>query len=85
MPGMNAVELIKSTREFLKRKGLTEEDMPTFAFRGKQFWELPPEKVAEVFKLGVKSRDIVEQVAKKSDIESYFKKIGYFYRQLADD
>lgn len=33
MPGMNGVELIKWTREFLQSHGLDEEAMPRFAFR----------------------------------------------------
>jgi CheY-like chemotaxis protein len=33
MPGMDGVELIKWTREYLKKKRVEPEDMPHFAFR----------------------------------------------------
>jgi hypothetical protein len=85
MPGMNGVDLIKWTQAFMKSKNVSEDDMPHFAFRGQQFWDLPPEKVREIFELGVKSRDIIEKVINKQQVESYFKQIGYYYRQLADD
>lgn len=82
---MNGIELIKWTQKFLKGKGVSSEDMPVFAFRGQTFWDLPPEKVREIFELGVKSRDIIEKVIKRQEVERYFKQIGYYYRQLADE
>lgn len=85
MPGMNGVELIKWTKTFFSSKGVPDEELPRFAFRGQQFWDLPPEKVREIFELGVKSRDIIEKVIKRQEVESYFKQIGYYYRQLADE
>jgi hypothetical protein len=33
MPGMNGIELIKWTRDYLKSKGVKPEDFPKFAFR----------------------------------------------------
>ena len=33
MPGMDGVELIKWTRDYLKKKRVAPEDMPHFAFR----------------------------------------------------
>ena len=33
MPGVDGVELIKWTREYLKKKRVAPEDMPHFAFR----------------------------------------------------
>jgi hypothetical protein len=84
MPGLNGVELIKWTQEYLRQQGVDSDDMPHFAFRAQQFWELPPETIREVFDLGVKSEDVIEKVIKKEQIERYFKRIRYFYRQLAD-
>ena len=84
MPGMDGVELIKWTRDYLKKKRVAPEDMPHFAFRAQQFWELPPDQIREVFDLGVKSEDVIEKLVKREQIERYFKRINYFYRQLAD-
>lgn len=84
MPGLTGVELIKWTREYLRKKGTLPEDMPSFAFRAQQFWELPPDEIREVFDLGIKSEDVIEKVVKKEQIERYFKRIGYYYRHLAD-
>ena len=84
MPGMDGVELIKWTRDYLKKKRVAPEDMPHFAFRAQQFWELPPDQIREVFDLGVKSEDVIEKLVKRDQIERYFKRINYFYRQLAD-
>jgi hypothetical protein len=58
--------------------------MPHFAFRAQQFWELAPEQIKEIFDLGVKSEDVIEKLLKREQIERYFKRINYFYRQLAD-
>ena len=33
MPGLNGVELIKWTKEYLSEQGVPPEDMPKFAFR----------------------------------------------------
>ena len=82
---MGAVELIKWTHEYLKEKGVSDDNMPHFAFRAQQFWDLSPEKIKEVFELGIKSEDILEKVTKAKQIERYFKKINYFYRSLADE
>jgi CheY-like chemotaxis protein len=42
MPGMNGIELIKWIKFYLNSKGVAPEDMPKFAFRAQQFWELSP-------------------------------------------
>ena len=68
MPGLNGVELIKWTREYLKKKGVDPTEMPQFAFRAQQFWELSPESVSEVFSLGIKSEDVIEKMVKKEQI-----------------
>ena len=80
MPGMNGIELIKWTREFLDSKGVEMEEMPKFAFRAQQFWELSPGTIQEIFDLGIKSEDVIEKVTKKIQIQKYFKRINYFYR-----
>lgn len=33
MPGMNGIELIKWTKEYLSSKGVVPEEFPKFAFR----------------------------------------------------
>ena len=54
MPGMNGVELIKLTREYLTAQDVPPEEMPKFAFRAQQFFELPLETIEEIFDLGIK-------------------------------
>ena len=58
--------------------------MPHFAFRAHKFWDLPPDQIREVFDLGIKSEDVIEKVIKKDQIQRYFKRINYYYRQMAD-
>ena len=84
MPGMNGIELINWTRSFLSHKKVSEDDMPKFAFRAQQFYELSPETIRAIFDLGVKSEDVIEKIIDAKQIERYFRKINYFYRQLAD-
>ena len=65
MPDMNGIELIKWTKTFLRSEGVAEEDFPRFAFRAQQFWELlTPEKVNEIFDLGIKREDVLERITK---------------------
>ena len=80
MPGMNGIELINWTRNFLSHKKVSEEDMPRFAFRAQQFWDLSPETIREIFDMGIKTEDIIEKVIDKKQIERYFRRISYFYR-----
>ena len=68
MPGMDGVELIKWTQEYCKKKKINPQDMPHFAFRAQQFWELPPDQIRQVFDLGVKSEDVIEKLVKKEQI-----------------
>ncbi len=58
--------------------------MPHFAFRAQKFWDLSPDQIREVFDLGIKSDDVIEKVIKKDQIQRYFKRINYYYRQIAD-
>ena len=58
--------------------------MPHFAFRAQKFWDLSPDQIREVFDLGIKSDDVIEKVIKKDQIQRYFKRINYYYRQMAD-
>ena len=58
--------------------------MPHFAFRAQKFWDLSPDQIREVFDLGIKSDDVIEKVIKKEQIQRYFKRINYYYRQIAD-
>ena len=57
---MSGVELIKWTHHFFEEKCCSSEDFPKFAFRAKQFYELPSETINEIFSLGVKKEDILE-------------------------
>ena len=84
MPGMNGIELIKKITQFLEKNKVEKEDMPRFAFKAQQFWELPPETIKQVFELGIKQEDIIEKVTKKQQILKYFKRISYFYMRLAE-
>ena len=68
MPGMDGVELIKWTQDYFKKKKIKPQEMPHFAFRAKQFWELPPDQIRQVFDLGVKSEDVIEKLVKKEQI-----------------
>jgi hypothetical protein len=45
MAGLNGVELINCTKEYLSEQGVSPEDMPKFAFRAAQFWELSAETI----------------------------------------
>ena len=85
MPGMNGIDVINWIRDFLRTKGVEPEEMPRFAFRGQQFYELPSEIIEQVFKMGFKAEDIIERVVRRTQVEKYFKRIGYYYRQLADE
>ena len=69
MPGMNGVELIKWAREYLTAKDVPPEEMPKFAFRAQQFWELSAQTIQEIFDLGIKSEDVIEKVTKKIQIQ----------------
>lgn len=82
---MNGIDLIKWTRKYLADKGVDPEDMPLFTFRAQQMWELSPDIIQEIFDLGIKSADVFEKVQNKQQVERYLKRMGYFYRQLADD
>jgi len=77
MPGMNGIDVVKQTRDFLTSKGVQPDEMPRFAFRAQQFWDLPPESVREILKHGFKMDDIFEKVTNKQQLKHYFKKIGY--------
>jgi len=57
--------------------------MPHFAFRAQQFYELEPQVAAKLLALGVKTEDVLEKITKKQQLERYFRKIDYYYRQLA--
>jgi len=65
MPGMDGIELIKWTKEYMQKKRVEPANMPHFAFRAQQFWELPPEQIRKVFDLGIKSEDVIEKVVKR--------------------
>jgi CheY-like chemotaxis protein len=68
MPGLNGIELINIVTKFLESKGVPTEDMPRFAFRAQQFWELSSDIIREIFDLGIKSEDIIEKVTKRVQI-----------------
>ena len=85
MPGLNGIELMKWTKASLEGKEVPPENMPKFAFRAQPFWELSSDIIREIFDLGVKSEDVIEKITKKNDIQKYFKRIGYYYLQLADN
>ena len=65
---MDGVELIKWTQDYFKKKKIKPQEMPHFAFRAQQFWELPPDQIRQVFDLGVKSEDVIEKLVKKEQI-----------------
>ena len=65
MPGMLGDELIRWTRQYLSAKGVSEDEMPHFAFRAQQFWDLPPEKVKDILDMGIKTDEILEKVTRK--------------------
>lgn len=61
---------------------MSDQEMPRFAFRAQQFYELPPEEVKRLQDLGIKTDDVLEKITTKQQLERYFRQIDYFYRQL---
>lgn len=82
MVGMTGDELIVWTRQFLSENGVSDREMPRFAFRAQQYYELPPEEVKRLQDLGIKTDDVLEKITTKQQLERYFRHIDYFYRQL---
>jgi hypothetical protein len=68
----------------MQSRGVDEENAPRFAFRAQQFFELPLQTINEIYSLGVKQEDILDQVSKKEHLERYFKRINYYYRKLSE-
>jgi hypothetical protein len=66
MPGMNGIEVINWVRDYLRNKGVEQDDMPRFAFRGQHFFELPPETIQQIFELGIKPEDVIEKMVKRT-------------------
>lgn len=84
LPGLLGDELITWTKTYLSEQGVGEDEMPHFAFRAQQFYSLPPEKIKDIFDMGIKTDQILEKITRKKQLEKYFKKIGYFYRSLRE-
>ena len=68
----------------MSQNNVSASDMPRFTFRSQQFWDLPPETIQEIFDLGVKSENVIEKVTEAKQMERFFRKIDYYYRQLAE-
>jgi hypothetical protein len=62
MKGMTGSELIKETKNFLLSYNAPSQSMPKFAFKATKFWEMPANTIDEIFSLGVKSQDVIEQL-----------------------
>ena len=76
MPGMNGLEVLKWTREFMADLNITAEEMPQFGFRANKFGELKPEERLEITQLGVELFDTIKDA---SQMKKYFRKIKYSY------
>jgi CheY-like chemotaxis protein len=55
MPGMNGLQLIRWTRDYFLNHAIPFSELPVFAFRAQQFYELPPDIIAELNGFGVKN------------------------------
>lgn len=85
MKGLNGLELIDKTHEFLKSHGVDEDSMPNFMFRDEQFWKLPEKIFTAIFKAGVKSINIIEeQTITKAKLKRNFRENNFYYRHLKD-
>jgi hypothetical protein len=59
---MTGSELIKQTKNFLVSFNTPSQSIPRFAFKASKFWDLPANTIDEIFSLGVKSQDVIEQL-----------------------
>jgi CheY-like chemotaxis protein len=55
MPRMNGLQLIRWTRDYFLNHAIPFSELPVFAFRAQQFYELPPDIIAELNGLGLKN------------------------------
>ena len=82
MPRMNGLQLIRWTRDYFLNHSIPYSEMPVFAFRAEQFYELPPDIIAELNSFGVKNEDVIQKITNVKQMAQYFEKIGYLYRTL---
>jgi hypothetical protein len=65
MPGMNGLQLIRWTRDYFLNHQIPFTELPVFAFRSQQFYELTPDIISQLNELGVRSHDIIEKITEK--------------------
>jgi CheY-like chemotaxis protein len=85
MPGMNGIQLIRWTRDYFLNHAIPFKELPVFAFRAQQFYELAPDIIAQLNEYGVKNQDVIEKITNVNQMVQYFKKINYFYRTIAQN
>jgi hypothetical protein len=62
---------------------VSEIDMPIFALKNEQFWDLPLEISQKALSLGVQTHHLIEKITEVKQMKKYFKKIGYKYKQFS--
>jgi CheY-like chemotaxis protein len=77
MRDMNGIQLIEQARNFLRSMDVPTNEMPVFAFKDQQFWELPLEITQTAFSLGVQTHHLIKKITEVNQMKKYFKKIGY--------
>ena len=83
MPRMNGLQLIRWTRDYFLNHSIPFNELPVFAFRAQEFYELSPDVIAQLIEYEVKSEDVIQKITNVRQMAQYFKKIGYFYRSIA--
>jgi CheY-like chemotaxis protein len=82
MREMNGIQLIEQARNFLRTKNVSQNEMPVFALKNEQFWDLPLEITQRAFHLGVQTHHLIKKITEVRQMKRYFKKIGYKYKQF---
>ena len=82
MRDMNGITLIEQARIFLRSMDVPPNEMPVFAFKDQQFWDLPLDITQRAFSLGVQTHHLIKKITNVRQMKKYFKKIGYNYKQF---
>ena len=85
MPGMNGIQLIRWVRDYFLNHAIPFKELPVFAFRVQQFYELAPDIIAQLNELGVKKEEVIDKITNVKQMDQYFRKIGYLYRTIAQN
>ena len=77
MREMNGIQLIEQARNLLRNMNVSLNEMPVFAFKDENFWDLPIEITQRAFTLGVQTHHLIKKITEVKQMKKYFKKIGY--------